>query len=121
AGDSHLLISVSSTFLVALGGSVMQIPIQQVMSYDLQTQKLTALGPGGGFVQTVIFIDPLGRYVLLSSLADLQHTPRVLRIDLATGASVEVQPPMRGVWTWFADANGVVRVGVDYGERRTRI
>lgn len=121
AGDSHLLISISRTFIFATGDGVLPIPFQQVMSYDLQTQKLTALGPGGGFIQTVIYNDPLGRYVLLSSLADLQHTPRVLRIDLATGASVEVQPPMRGVWTWFADANGVIRVGVDYGERRTRI
>jgi len=45
----------------------------------------------------------------------------VLRIDLDTGASVEVQPARRGVSSWFADAEGVVRVGVDYGERRTRI
>ena len=43
------------------------------------------------------------------------------RVDLATGASVEVQRAPRGVWSWFADGEGVVRVGVDYGERRTRI
>jgi len=117
AGDAHLLISMSAVF--SLGE--LQIPLQQVTSYDLSTRKLTALGPGGGFIQTVIFTDPIGRYVLLSSLADLQHSPRVLRIDLATGASVEVQPPVRGVWSWFADSNGVVRVGADYDEHRTRI
>ena len=121
AGDAHLLISVSNTFVIAAGGSILAIPLQQVMSFDLQSQKLTPLGPGAGFLQTVIFVDPVGRYVLLSSLADLDHTPRVLRIDLATGASVEVQPPVRGVWTWFADSQGVIRVGADYDEHRTRI
>jgi dipeptidyl aminopeptidase/acylaminoacyl peptidase len=54
-------------------------------------------------------------------VALLLLAPRVLRIDLATGASVEVQPPVRGVWSWFADSNGIVRVGADYEEHRTRI
>ena len=121
AGDAHLLITLTSMFVVAAGDSVLQVPVQQVTSFELATQKSTVLGPGAGFVQNVIFADPLGRYVLLSSLADMNHTPRVLRVDLATGASVEVQPPVHGVWSWFADSNGVVRVGADYEEHRTRI
>jgi dipeptidyl aminopeptidase/acylaminoacyl peptidase len=28
---------------------------------------------------------------------------------------------VRGVWSWFADSNGIVRVGADYEEHRTRI
>jgi dipeptidyl aminopeptidase/acylaminoacyl peptidase len=47
--------------------------------------------------------------------------PHVERIDLATGTGVEVQRRMAGVWSWFADANGVIRVGVDYDENRARI
>ena len=82
---------------------------------------MTRLGTGGGLFQNVIFIDPAGRYVLLSTQEDMAHTPHVQRVDLETGEAVEVQPPVRGVWSWFADANGIVRVGVDYGERRTRI
>jgi len=79
------------------------------------------LGSAGGFGDEAIFVDPAGRYVLLSTQTSFTTTPSVQRIDLATGAMVEVQPRRYGVWTWFADAQGVVRVGVDYGERRTRI
>ncbi|MBV9553104.1 MAG: S9 family peptidase, partial [Alphaproteobacteria bacterium] len=119
AGDTHLLITLTSTFSINSGGNAFQVPVQQASSFDLETHNSRTLGTG--FVQNVIFADPLGRYILLSSLADLDHTPRVLRIDLATGASVEVQPPVHGVWTWFADSQGVVRVGADYEEHRTRI
>src|SRR6185503_12632097 len=48
-------------------------------------------------------------------------TPNVRRVDLATSQAVEVQPRRSGVWSWFADSSGNVRVGVDYGSNRARI
>jgi len=69
----------------------------------------------------VIFVDPGGQYVLLSSQASLVDYPSVDRIDLATGRARLVQSSREGVWDWFADQAGVVRAGVEYGDRRNRI
>jgi len=121
ASDTRLLITVNLIFVVVAGSAVLPIRLQRVHSYDLEARKLTSLGPEAGFLQDVIFIDPAGRYVLLSNQERLDRSPNVLRVDLATGESVEVQRAQRGVSSWFADSEGVVRVGVDYGERRTRI
>lgn len=120
AGNGRLLINTTSLFIL-VGFAIIPIPVRRVVSYDVETGRGTALGRGGGLADEVIFTDPDGRYVLLSSQTSLTTTPSVHRVDLATGTSVEVQRSRRGVWNWFADSQGVVRVGVDYGERRTRI
>ncbi|MGE0180573.1 MAG: alpha/beta fold hydrolase [Sphingomonas sp.] len=118
AGDQRLLIGVQTS--VAVMGFA--FPVSRVVSYDLQTNRTALLGGASGFMgDDVIFIDPAGRYVLLSAQEQPLSFPAVQRIDLATGAAVEVQPPRSGIWNWFADENGVVRAGVDYGERRFRL
>jgi dipeptidyl aminopeptidase/acylaminoacyl peptidase len=121
ASDTKLLITTRTTIVVAGAGTVVPIPLQRIQSYDLAARKLTVLGPQAGFMQELIFIDPAGRYVLLSNLERFERPPNVVRVDLETGATVVVQPGQRGVYSWFADSDGVVRVGADYGERRTRI
>ena len=120
AGDERLLVEVHAVVLIT-GHIILPVPVRRVVSYDLASGRATALGSGGGLYDEVIFVAPAGHYVLLSTQTAIDTTPSVHRIDLATGASVRVQPPRRGVWSWFADAEGVVRAGVDYDERRTRI
>ncbi|HEV2865682.1 MAG TPA: S9 family peptidase [Allosphingosinicella sp.] len=120
AGDRRLLITVDFSFIIRIGTGIYPILLRRVSSYDLDAQKAVSLGSEEAFRQEAIFVDPAGRYVLLSSQANLEREPNVLRIDLATGTAVEVQPRVHGVWSWFADAEGIVRVGVTYGERRTR-
>jgi dipeptidyl aminopeptidase/acylaminoacyl peptidase len=120
AGNGRLLINTTN-LVILVGFAIIPIPVRRVVSYDVETGRGTALGTGGGLADEVIFTDPDGRFVLLSSQTSLTSTPSVLRVDLATGASSEVQRSRRGIWSWFADSHGVVRVGVDYGERRTRI
>lgn len=118
AGEQRLLFGVRATVLV-MG---LTIPVSRVVSYDLQTNRSALLGGATGFMgDDVIFVDPAGRYVLLSAQERPSSYPAVQRIDLATGAAVEVQPPRTGVWNWFADENGVVRAGVDYDQRRYRL
>lgn len=121
ASDRRLLIQVTRLTIVVAGQTIMPVPTRRVGVVDLDANKVTPVGPSGSITQEVIFIDPHGRYILLSTLESIRETPGVVRVDLATGDTVEVQPPRRGVWSWFADDEGVVRVGVDYGERRTRI
>ena len=120
AGNRRLLGTVTN-LVILVGFSITPIPVSRIVSLDLETGRSMTLGSAGGLSDQVIFVDPDGRFVLLSTQTSFTTTPSVQRIDLATGAAVEVQPSRRGVWNWFADADGVVRVGVDYGERRTRV
>ncbi len=118
AGDNRLLVSVQTT--VTIYG--MSVPISRVLSYDLGTRRNILLGDVNGLLgDDVIFVDPAGRYILLSAQEQVTTYPSVQRIDLATGAATEVQRPRSGVWRWFADENGVVRAGVDYRERALRL
>ena len=121
AGNGRLIISTVETSIISSGVVVAFGPAHRIFCHDLASDKATPLGQSQGLFANVIFIDPLGRYALVSSQETIISTPHVERIDLATGARVEVQRRMSGVWSWFADANGVVRVGVDYGENRARI
>ena len=121
AGDNLLLIKVTGLSSVEFRGFTLPTPARRIQVHDIAANKTTTLGNSAGLVDELIFVDPAARYVLLSSQPSLEYTPRVQRIDLASGEIEEVEPSRRGVWSWFADGNGVVRVGVDYGERRTRI
>lgn len=120
AGDNRLLVTITNLILI-VGFTFTAVPVRRVVSYDLETGRSQTLGTASGFGDEVIFVDPAGRFVLLSTQTSFTSPPSVHRIGLATGASVEVQRSRRGIYSWFADAEGVVRVGVDYGERRTRI
>jgi dipeptidyl aminopeptidase/acylaminoacyl peptidase len=47
--------------------------------------------------------------------------PRIDEIDVTNGRAKRVQPGMAGVWNWYADGNGVVRMGFgmsDDGRKR---
>lgn len=47
--------------------------------------------------------------------------PRVDEIDVSNGRARRVQPGMAGVWDWYADGNGIVRMGYglsDDGRKR---
>jgi dipeptidyl aminopeptidase/acylaminoacyl peptidase len=120
AGDGRLLIDVYG-FARMAGVGIIPFPVRRVISYDLATRETKLLGSGGGFFDQLIFVDPAGRYALLASQREITDPPSVQRVDFPAGTITEVQPRRRGVWSWFADNDGVVRVGVDYGERRTRI
>jgi dienelactone hydrolase len=120
AGNRRLLMTTTNLILL-VGLAIVPIPVRRVVSYDLETGKSFRLGAAGGLSDEVIFVDPAGGHVLVSTQTSFRATPSVQRVDLSSGASVEVQRSQRGVWNWFADQRGTVRVGIDYGQRRTRI
>ena len=49
--------------------------------------------------------------------------PQVREIDLSTGRGRQVQKPVQGVFSWYADPAGAVRMGIAHGEdgRSTRV
>ena len=120
AGPNRILIGVGMTALY----SGLTLPVTRIIAMDVSggnTWSVRMLQTGRGFVaDTVIHVDPEGRYLLASSQPSTDQYPAVYRADLATGESEVVQRPQTGVWSWFADARGVVRLGIDYGERRIR-
>lgn len=114
AGDDRLLIG-HYRFVLVLG--ILPFPATAVSRYELSTGKTIALGkPTGLLGDDVIYTDPDGRFILLSAQDDLDDTPSVDRIDLATGAATEVQRKTKGIWSWFADGAGNVRAGISYGD-----
>lgn len=121
AGDDRLILNVGGTMLVRFGRTTLPVPMRRAMVHDLRTGRTAALAESAGPSDEVIFVDPAGRYALLSMQTRIDRPPGVHRVDLDTGQSVEVQPSRSGIWSWFADSEGVVRAGVDYGERRTKL
>lgn len=117
AGNSRLLVTIGGVLQI-LGVS---LPMMRLLKYDLPSGKPTPIGRGRGFVERVIFVDPAGEYVLLSSQKDILSAPSVDKVNLADGSATLVQKSKRGVWTWFSDPTGFVRAGVEYGERRLKL
>ena len=121
AGDNRLLINQLRLTIRADGSAIYLGPQRRVIKLDLASRSLSLLGEAEGVFDEVIFLDPHARYVLLASQASITDTPGVVHVDLTTNASTRVERPRRGVWSWYADSNGIVRVGVDYDDNRTRI
>lgn len=120
AGNGRLIFGIQVVRPVPMLD--LEIPVTRAGSIDLATGVTTPLIGGNGILgDDVIFVDPAGQYVLLSSQQSLTDYPSVDRIDLATGRSAVVQQSRPGVWNWFADAAGVVRAGVEYGDNRIRL
>jgi dipeptidyl aminopeptidase/acylaminoacyl peptidase len=112
AGNDRVIVGntlFSITFLT--------LPIQmtRLTGYDLKTGKASAIQAGGGLVgDNVVYTDPGGRFVLLSAQKDHDDSPSVWRVDLATGAAVEIQRKQADIWSWFVDDSGNVRGGISY-------
>jgi dipeptidyl aminopeptidase/acylaminoacyl peptidase len=115
AGPGHLLLGVQ---LVRMAEGD-EYTVTRIVSLDVATGHAIALDTGHGVLgDDVIFVDRQGAYILVSAQAALDQYPDVLRVDLATGRNTTVEHGRAAIWDWFADANGVVRAGVDYSHDR---
>lgn len=115
AGKDRLLIGYTTISLITGDGFFAILPATRLKRYELSSGSTIDLGKERGLLgDDVIYSDPAGRYILLSAQATAGDSPAVQRVDLATGASVEVQRKMRDIWNWFADAEGHVRGGIAY-------
>lgn len=120
AGNSRLLFGLRAVRTIPLVEE--EVSVTRAGSIDLASDRTTPLIGGNGILgDDIIYVDPNGAYVLLSSQETLTDYPSVDRIDLATGRTSLVQSSREGVWNWFADNAGVVRVGVAYDDRRIQL
>lgn len=86
----------------------------RIMIVDLTTSKTTAMTMRemGFDGDNVIYVDPKGDYALLNVQSTPYDYPGVYKFNLSNGNFEEVVRPVENVWDWYADADGVVRVGV---------
>ena len=110
AGSDKLLISVLGT--AQLYGLV--VPITRLITMDIHSGQSDYVGlkTQGMIGDDVLYVDPAGAFLLLSTQANLFDPPSVYRIDLKTLASEKIVKAQGGVWDWYADDKGVVRTGV---------
>jgi TonB family protein len=116
AGNERLLAARLMTVLIAGNGMFGIVPMRRLSAFDVKTDKPLDLDLGlGPLGNQVVYTDPDGRFILAAVLKGMETSPSVERVDLATGAKVEVQPKRNDIWSWFADKDGNVRGGIAYG------
>lgn len=116
AGDARVILS----FLVPGKYRQVDYVASRLLIYDVASGRFDALPNQGGGVDgdDIIHIDPDGRFFLLSLQKSIFDYPAIWRVDLHTLQMTEVVKAQDGVWTWYADPQGVVRAGLGTSERR---
>jgi dipeptidyl aminopeptidase/acylaminoacyl peptidase len=110
AGDRRVLMSL--VIPTKLYGT--EIRTSRLFLFDVATRQVHPLDSkiGGIDGDDVIHIDPSGRYILLSAQRSIFETPAVLHVDLDTLKAKQLVKPYPGVWSWYADRDGIVRAGL---------
>lgn len=120
AGPQRLLISMSNM------GRIFneEVRFTQLAVFDFTTGKSSYVGRRdmGPVGDDVIYTDPAGQFVLLVMQKSIYDYPSVYRFPLdgtAEKAGKEVQSPRTDVWSWIADSEGVVRMGIQTSDSKS--
>ncbi|MCH8684268.1 alpha/beta hydrolase family protein [Pedomonas mirosovicensis] len=135
-GDQHQFFPVSDGYEVAWyrwagNGKVLislgrnqkfrgnDIYVTRLVAFDLATRETKFVGKRtqGIVGDDVLYVDPDGKWLLLSIQKTLEDYPAVYRVDLETDDMELVVGQRAGVWQWFADSAGVVRGGYSFTQQ----
>ncbi|WP_186728749.1 alpha/beta hydrolase family protein [Sphingomonas panacisoli] len=107
-GNDKLLITLSSS------ASLLGVPIRfsQMIVYDIATRKVVPVVTGHGFGTDLTYVDPAGKFVLVTAQKTVFTYPSVFRFDFSTNEATEIVKPRERVWSWFADTSGTIRTGI---------
>jgi len=96
------------------------IRVTRLVAIDTTSGAMHVVGPKsmGFWGDDVTFVDPDGKFLLLTVQRDITEYPSVLRVDLASNAVTTVVKPRENVFSWFADSTGTVRVGLAVQDKR---
>lgn len=105
------------------------VDASRVIAYNRRTRQTTRLGWEGTFVigSHVLWHSTSGPpKILLGRLATGRGYERlgneeVIEVDVTTGRHRVIMPPRRGVTTWFADAQGRLRLGTSFDRDSGRL
>ncbi|GAA4772669.1 alpha/beta hydrolase family protein [Novosphingobium ginsenosidimutans] len=122
AGNGKLLFSLS-TPTVYFGE---EARLSRLFFYDLASKAMPFIGrPDMGLEgDDVLFVDPAGEYLLLAMQRTIYDYPSVWRFALTEKpikGVKEVQRPTQGIWEWFADDAGIVRMGMAFAGGKVRV
>jgi len=112
--------------LIGLGRNGGRFYSTRLFLYDLAKRTGRYLGPKrqGIVGDDVLFVADDGSYLLLAMAKNTNSFPGVIRVDLDSESAemVEIVNPQQWIYDWYADANGIVRLGLGYaGLRRTKV
>jgi dipeptidyl aminopeptidase/acylaminoacyl peptidase len=112
AGNNRVLMSLGET-VVYFGEEAYAT---RLISLDLTTQRYTLVGKKTQGLEgdDLLHVSPDGQTALLSIQKTVYDFPSVFRVNLADSSMKEVVPQRTDVWEWYADKDGVVRVGLDF-------
>lgn len=113
AGNDKFIFSVSATG----GFEGEEIRFWRLLAADIATGQIHYIGrrSEGILGDDVLYVDPAGQYVVMSVQASVFDWPAVWRFPLdatAAKAAKLIQAQRTGVWNWFADDQGAVRMGL---------
>lgn len=120
AGPDKLIFSMSAL------GSYYGIPVRtnRLLVRNIVTGEVWMLDVPGNLIWggDVIHVADDGSHILVSQQMSLRSDPSVYRYELTPDAARErVVKPKGGVWRWFADDAGTVRLGMGWRGNRLRI
>ena len=119
AGSDRVLISLLMDATI----DGFETHVTRLISYEVSSGKATSIGYNSqGFAgDQVIYKSPDGAYVLLTLARAANYYPSVYRADLATGQMTIVVEARDPIWTWQADAKGMVWAGIGYEGGHVRL
>ena len=120
AGNDKLLISLSRPG--KFDGS--EVLYTRMMLVSVAEDWVEMLGNNDPVVEgdNVIHIAPDGSHALVAVQRTIYEYPSVRRYELERGGRIRtIQDPREGVWNWYADNAGVVRVGTGWRGGRLRV
>ena len=120
AGSDKLLVSLSASG--QWRGD--DVRFTRLTFVDLKTGAMEVLGAKFPTIDgdNVVHIAKDGSYALVSVQKSLYEYPSVMRYELREDGDARIlQRPIDGVWDWYADDAGVLRLGIGYLHRKMRI
>ena len=121
AGPDRVLFAVGQAF--DFGGD--ETYMTRLFVLDLATGRQHYVGPKrqGAKGDDLLWTAPDGSAVLLAFQPSIYDWPSVYRFDLGNpeDRGTLVQAETDGIWDWYADDAGVVRMGLGYSGRKLRV
>ena len=121
AGPQKVLFSISQ--MQDINGE--ETKVTRLLVLDIATGAAHAIGTRQ-MTETgddVLWVDPKGQTILMQVRSSYYDYPEVYRFDLddPKDHGYKVQRELTGVWDWYADTAGVVRLGIGYSTGKVMI
>lgn len=120
AGNDKILISISKSDIFDREEAL----YTRLLLFNTVTGEVDRIGNKEPILKgdRVIHVAPDGSYLLLTLQATRYDYPAVYRFDLnKPGRGKQVEKSRKGIWDYFADSSGVVRVGTGWNNNRMRV